>query len=310
MDLSYNCCWLARNVGVTWSLGFAVTATESSHFGHIATNMKIPLPVSMLTVNFSVIWVMMCPVWNPWLIDGMLFHPDKEIDTKSLSSIAGVTGREITFGDGVTGWLYQIPKSKFVILFSHGNACNLSRRVDKIARLLDCGQSVFIWDYPGFGHSKGLASLKSIGNCAASAYDCVRAMGYAPDQIVLYGESIGSGINAEILNRQRKAKALIIDSGFTSLEEVGKEKCPIFRLYPSCLLPTPSMKVRDSMNGLPCLLIHGEQDVTIPCHHAWELQKADSHSTLVLLPHSPHSGVSSEDTSTVQAALRKFFVAL
>jgi uncharacterized protein len=66
--------------------------------------------------------------------------------------------------------------------------------VDKIARILKCGQSVFIWDYPGFGHSKGLATLKNIGSNALSAYDYLIAAGYSPNQIVLYGESLGCGI--------------------------------------------------------------------------------------------------------------------
>jgi uncharacterized protein len=271
--------------------------------------MKIPLPVSMLAVNFAIIYVMMCPVLNPWLVDGMLFHPDQEIDSRSLSSISGVADREVKFGRGMSGWMFSVPKSKYIVLFSHGNAGNLSHRVDKIARLLRCGQSVFIWDYPGFGHSDGLASLKTIAADALSAYDFLVEMGYPPDQIVLYGESVGVGVNADIAAR-RKVKGLIIDSGFTSLEEVAKEKCPIFRLYPSWLLPAPSMEVQKSLNGLPCLIIHGEGDETIPYHYALDLHKADEHSTLITLPKSSHNFVSGDDAKKVQDALAKFFKTL
>ena len=134
-------------------------------------------------------------------------------------------------------------------------------------------------------------------------------LGYSPDQIILYGESLGSGINAEISQR-RKVKALIIDSGFTSLIEVGKEKIPIFCLYPKFLLPPPSMLVRQSLHDLPCLIIHAQQDEIIPFHHAIELHKADPNSTLIVLPSSSHNFVIPEDTVTVNSALKKFFASL
>lgn len=275
--------------------------------------MKIPLPVAMLSVTFAIIYLTMCPVLNPWLVDGMLFHPDKEIDAEidptRLSSIGAANGREIAFDRGMTGWIFQNPKSKYIVLFSHGNAGNLSHRIDKVARLLRCGQSVFIWDYPGFGHSAGSPSLKSIAGDAVCAYDCLIGLGYSPDQIILYGESVGSGINAEISTR-RKVKAIIIDSGFTSLQEIAREKCPIFCLYPNFLMPRPSMEVRQSLRELPCLIIHAKDDEIIPYHHALQLHEADPHSTLISLPKSSHNFVTAQDAITEEVALKKFFAGL
>lgn len=267
---------------------------------------KIPLPFSMLAVTFSMIWLAMCPAWNPFLVDGMLFHPDTEFDASKLPIVEGVRGREVGFGNGLTGWMFEIPKSKFVVLFSHGNAGNLSHRVDKISRLLSCGQSVFIWDYPGFGHSKGLASLKNIAIEAVSAYDYLIGRGYTANQIVLYGESLGAGINADICEK-RIVKAVIVDSGFTSLHEIAKERCPIFYLYPEILMPPRSMNVRDSLNKVPSLIIHGEQDETIPYHHATDLHKASADSTLLTLPNGSHNFVNMQDSTIVESALKQFF---
>lgn len=270
---------------------------------------KIPLPVSMLGVTFIIIWLGMCPAWNPLLVDGMLFHPETELDTNQLKSIEGVTGREIEFGNEskkLSAWYYQIPESKFVVLFSHGNAGNLSHRKEKIGRILKCGQSVFIWDYPGFGHSKGLASLKTIKDDALAAYDCVAKLGYKTDQIVLYGESVGSGINAEI-STERKSAGVITDSGFTSLNEIAKEKCFIFYLYPESLLPPNSMKVKESLAEIPCLIIHSKEDETIPYHHALDLQKTAKHATLVELSNSTHNSTDETDSKRVEEAFKQFF---
>lgn len=158
---------------------------------------KIPLPIKMLGVNFALIWACMCPALNPWLVDGMLFHPYTEIDRNALTTIENVRGRELALKHGMTGWLYQIPDSKYIVLFSHGNAGNISHRIHKVSKLLRCGQSVLIWDYPGFGNSKGHASLKTIGDEAVSVYDALISMGYKPNQVVLYGESLGAGDQSE-----------------------------------------------------------------------------------------------------------------
>lgn len=267
---------------------------------------KIPLPISMLAVTFAIIWVSMCPAFNPWLVDGMLFHPYKEIDRNALRIIETRPGRELSLKDGMKGWLYRVPDSRYVVLFSHGNAGNLSHRVHKVAMLLRCGQSVLIWDYPGFGDSEGLASLKTIGNEAVTVYDSLIDMGYKPNQVILYGESLGAGVNSEI-SRNRHVKAVIVDSGFTSLEDVAKEKIPIFRLYPSSLLPPQSMKLKESLKEIPCLIIHGAKDFTIPYHNGVELAAAAPKSKFVTLTNSEHNYVTDEDANTAQAALKEFF---
>jgi fermentation-respiration switch protein FrsA (DUF1100 family) len=128
----------------------------------------------------------------------------------------------------------------------------------------------------------------------------------SPNQIVLYGESLGCGINAEISER-RKVKGVILDSGFTSLEEIAKERCPIFLLYPEFLLPPSSMDVRRSVRDLPCLIIHGEKDDTIPYHHSEELHKEATHSTLLSLPNSSHNVIAPLDAASVESALKQFF---
>jgi Hydrolases of the alpha/beta superfamily len=236
----------------------------------------------------------------------MLFHPYTDVDKEKLAIVENVHGRELALKHGMSGWFYQIPESKYVVLFSHGNAGNISHRIHKVANLLRCGQSVLIWDYPGFGNSKGHSSLKTIGDEAVSVYDSLISLGYKPNQVVLYGESLGAGINSEI-SQNRKVKAVIVDSGFTSLHEVAREKIPIFHLYPSFLLPPQAMKLKDSLKDIPCLIIHGQKDFVIPYHNGVDLAAAAPKSKFISLPNSEHNFVTDEDTNTVQAALKEFF---
>lgn len=247
--------------------------------------MKIPLPISMLAVTLGLIYVCMCPVLNPWLMNGMAFHPEvgEGVPQYGVQEIAGIKGQEYWFGNRLNGWLYRAGSD--VILFNHGNAGNLSFRAAKVAALLKTGQSVFIYDYAGFGKSEGHTTFESSIADGCTAFDFVRSLGYP--NIILYGESIGSGIAAEVANR-RSAKALILDSAFTSLQEIAKEKILIFRLYPEFLMPKPIMIVKETRN-LPVLILHGGADAMIPFHHAEELHAAIPNSTLVKLPHSSHN---------------------
>lgn len=183
--------------------------------------MKIPLPVSMLAVTFGLIYVCMCPVLNPWLMNGMAFHPElgHDLIEGKVREIVGVKGQEYWFANHLNGWLYK--NGGNIILFNHGNAGNLSFRSDKIAALLSAGQSVFIYDYAGFGESDGHTTFESSIENGCEAFDFLQSLGYK--DIVVYGESIGAGVAAEVAQR-RKVKAMILDSSFTSLQDIAKEK--------------------------------------------------------------------------------------
>lgn len=112
---------------------------------------------------------------------------------------------------------------------------------------------------------------------------------------------------AQEISQNRKVKAVIVDSGFTSLHEVAKEKIPIFYLYPSFLLPPQSLKLKDSLKDIPCLIIHGAKDLVIPYHNGVDLAAAAPKSKFVTLPNSEHNYVTEEDAKAAQAAMNKFF---
>jgi hypothetical protein len=84
----------------------------------------------MLAITFGLIYVLMCPVLNPWLVNGLAFHPKigSEFDASKVQEIAGITGQEFSFHSGLDGWLYRDGDN--VILFNHGTqaTCAIARK--------------------------------------------------------------------------------------------------------------------------------------------------------------------------------------
>src|SRR5207248_494695 len=129
------------------------------------------------------------------------------------------------------------------------------------------------------------STVNLIGMDAVCAYDYLVKQGYSAERIVLYGESLGGGLNAEILAK-RKARAVITDSTFTDLLSAGRERIPVFWLYPPFLLPSVRLNVRYSISSLPALIIHGKKDINIPVHNAYDIHAAAPNSKLVVLANS------------------------
>ena len=132
------------------------------------------------------------------------------------------------------GWLiYNKIKRKKLIIFSHGNAGNISTRILIIKKMLNIfpETDIFIYDYPEFGLSQGKLNIKSILN---SSYDVYIYWSKYYDHITLLGESIGAGVNAELFdllckkNIVNMPKMIIHFNGLTSLHEVVKSTLPTF----------------------------------------------------------------------------------
>jgi fermentation-respiration switch protein FrsA (DUF1100 family) len=162
------------------------------------------------------------------------------------------------------------PGSKYIYLVSHGNGGNLGFRVALAAFLVATGQSVFLYDYEGYGESSGEARLDNLTPDGLAAYDyLVGAGGYKPEQIILYGESIGTGVTTGIMS-ERKARAVILQSGFTSLVQAGKDRLWQLKIFPDWMMPSPHL---DNLSAVkrshpPLLFIHGTLDQILPVQYS------------------------------------------
>ena len=172
------------------------------------------------------------------------------------------------------GWFFPLEKGSPVILFCHGNAGNITHRLENVNLFLENGLQVFIFDYRGYGRSsKGRNSEKGLYEDAGAAYDWLtRDKEIMPGNVILFGRSLG-GAAAVSLAMSRQVRALVIESAFTSTRDMAKTM-PLFRLL-SPLLPknyNNLKKIRDIR--IPTLIIHGDADEIVPFFMGEELFQA------------------------------------
>jgi fermentation-respiration switch protein FrsA (DUF1100 family) len=125
-------------------------------------------------------------------------------------------------GERLHGWLVR-PKAahEALVLVCHGNAGNIEDRLHLASAFVQMGHAVLLFDFRGYGGSSGRPSEEGLYADAECAYDCaVHTLGFAPAQIVAYGESLGGAVAIE-LARRREVAALVVEEAFTSLPDVG-----------------------------------------------------------------------------------------
>lgn len=168
------------------------------------------------------------------------------------------------------GWFFPGQEGLPVMLFCHGNAGNISHRLDNIKFLLDRGLPVFIFDYRGYGKSGGRPSEGGLYRDGLAAYDfLVNEKSIPGEMILIFGRSLGAAVAIEIaLNR--KIRALIIESAFTSSKGMAQTLFP-FNLISFLLPPHYNNREKIARIKVPKLMIHGEDDDIVPFYMAQEL---------------------------------------
>jgi len=158
----------------------------------------------------------------------------------------------------------EVPEnSKGVILFCHGNAGNISQRIDSLEIFRQLGFSTFIFDYRGYGKSEGKPSEIGTYLDAEGAWDyLVREKKVKPEEIIVFGRSLGGGV-ASYLTQKYHPRALIIESSFTSIADMARA---IFPRLPLKLLLRFKYNTRERLRDIYCpvLIIHSPDDRTIP----------------------------------------------
>jgi fermentation-respiration switch protein FrsA (DUF1100 family) len=175
---------------------------------------------------------------------------------------AGAQDIWLTSVDGVAlhAWLFPNPHAPFTTLFLHGNAGNVTHRIDHARAIAQAGSSSLILDYRGYGKSQGRPGERGLSLDADAAYDKLVKLGSRPDRIVIHGESLGTAVAVEIAAR-RPCAGLILESPFASLSEMAGGVLPILGPLLAHGFNTAKQirKVR-----VPLLIIHGDADEVVP----------------------------------------------
>lgn len=174
------------------------------------------------------------------------------------------------------GW-YAAPPSKDskVILFFHGNGGNISHRTGKAAYFIESGYGVYLAEYRGYGGNPGKPSEAGLYKDARAAAKFLMEQGISPQRIIVYGESIGTGPAIEI-SREIQPYQLILEAPFSSILAIARQVyywMPVDFILKDKFDNMP--KIKDIKS--PLLIVHGDEDGTVPISLTKELYEAANH---------------------------------
>jgi fermentation-respiration switch protein FrsA (DUF1100 family) len=196
----------------------------------------------------------------------LIFYPGKlEADFKFKPDL-NATELFLTTTDGVQiNALFFEGSRKDVILYFHGNAGDLSGWQYVAEDFTSLGYHFMIIDYRGYGKSEGVVSEKGLYADAMAAFDVLIKKNFAPENIIIYGRSVGSGVAVDLAAR-KNCKGLILEAPFASLAKLADEKLPF--LFPSLFIQYRFDNL-EKINRVTCpvVFIHGSRDTLIPSSH-------------------------------------------
>jgi uncharacterized protein len=240
----------------------------------------------------------------------LMYFPDPERVAPADAGLIGVVERIIETPDGkrLVAWYGRAKPGEPTLLYFHGNAGGLAVRANRIQRFMDEGWGVFMLAYRGYSGSTGSPTEAANVADAGVAYDALVRAGVAPASIILYGESLGTGVAARLAT-ERPAAGLILDAPYTSIVDVAAQAYPFlpvrYLLQDRYETVTHIGKVH-----MPLLILHGERDRVIPVAMGRELFRlANEPKRLAIFPNAAHSDIYI-DTNPALDAVRQWIGAL
>ena len=230
-------------------------------------------------VIYSVLIILFIMIFPKFIEKGLIFHPGKSNDT-ATPDIYGIEYDDVIFqtedGLNLNGWFVPGKKTSpdtdlHTLLWFHGNAGNINRRLDNIKMIYErVPVNVFIIDYRQYGRSEGKVSEQGtyLDARAALAYLHSRKE-INREKIIFFGRSLGSAVAVELALNE-KCRALILETPFTSILEMGKKLYPFLPV--SLLLKTKYDSLAKIRNiKVPILVMHGDKDALVPFEHGKRL---------------------------------------
>ena len=197
----------------------------------------------------------------------LLYHPtlDNYIKNQNVTEPTEIEKIKITTKDNIDliGWFHNKDLNKFkTILFFHGNAGSLENRTYKLNHFKNLDVNFLIIAWRGFSGNKGKPNEKGLYEDAKSAVRWLEKKGVDKKNIVLYGESLGTGVAIEIAQHKNYA-GIILESPFTSMVDMGKK---YYFFFPVRLLLMDKFESHKKIINIssPLFVMHGKVDKIVP----------------------------------------------
>ena len=242
---------------------FRVHKTIATVYGVLMwTFMKI---IIAIVVCYSAI-----AVWMYLSQRKLLYFPSRTM--AATPAEAGLDYEDIRLtnelGTELHAWWLPHGDARFTLLFSHGNGGNISHRMESFQIFHELGLSVLIYDYSGYGQSKGEPSEVATRADALAAWNWLVAdKGISPDTIILFGRSLGgavaAGLAGDLAGAGVSPAGIILESTFTSVPDMGAYIYPWLPVRQLARYQYNSMADLSDVR-LPALFAHSQDDDIVP----------------------------------------------
>jgi alpha-beta hydrolase superfamily lysophospholipase len=196
---------------------------------------------------------------------------------------------DVPDGARIHGVLFPAENPKGAVLHFHGNMENVLDLEGFAKHYVDMGFSFLATDYRSYGKSRGNLSEANMFRDATLFFDHLVDLGYAENDIVIFGRSIGTGVSLELASR-KNPRAVVLYSAYFSMERLVSEAMPYFPVSLILRYPLDSATYMESVS-CPVLILHGDADPVIPLKHAQAL--AGIHGELIVFEGGGHDNLTS-----------------
>lgn len=231
------------------------------------------------------------------------YFPTHRAPTPEMVGLSGVSSVTLDTADGVTVQMWHAPATpgQPTILFFHGNAGEIADRAPRLAAYQAAGLGAAFVSYRGYGASGGAPSEEGFLHDARAAYHWLLAQGVPAAQIVVVGESLGTGVAVK-LAASVPVGALILGAPYAAAVDLAARHYP---WLPVRLLMKDQFRSIDDIPHIktPLLILHGTDDTVIPISAAEKLfAAAHEPKTFVPLPAAGHDVLFAPDIWTREIA--------
>ncbi len=221
----------------------------------------------------------------------LIYNAGSDTPDLERAGVEGFLPVEMTTGDGLVllSWYREAEPGMATLMVTHGNAGHIGHRAPKLVHLAEQGYGLFLVGYRGFGGNPGKPNEEGLYADGRAGLDWLARHGVSPDHVVLYGESLGTGIAIQLASETAVA-AVVLEAPYTSIADVASSHY--------WYVPFAGYMVLDRFDALeaigrvtaPVLMLHGGRDGVIPVRQAEELfAAANEPRQLWIAPEGAHN---------------------
>ena len=266
-----------------------------------------PKKLALITLRVGTLVIVGLTVFLYFFQQVYLFQPEEEIlrTPESLGLEFENVNIEIEGDTYIKGWYIPAADQKGVVLFCHSNYGNISYYLDAVFFINSLGFSILIFDYRGYGQSRGSPSEKGTYADVRAAWSYLRYTRNIPaENIIVWGRSLGAAIAADLVV-DYSPRALVMESGFSSFPAVAKDYFPYVPVQ---------MIARYDYNNLekikhadcPVMVVHSRDDEIIAFYHGQKIFKAANPPKRFLEINGSHNDCYFESGKKYEQAIKAF----